>query len=148
MTFEPTFYWTGDFEIDAERINRPHIDKEGEQENRINETRNLLIDLAGFDYFTLSDALNIQNELLKHNNYKGIVPGLRTHNVSLVDTPDHRLVPDMIKFWFPVMVMDKESLRLWYREVQKVHPLSDLNGRVFGIIVSVLHRTFETKLHS
>ncbi len=139
-SFQPKFYWTGNSFLDAERINRPHIKKEGEQENRIEETVELLSNL-NLSYFELADVFNIQNALLKKNNWKGIKPGIRTHNVKVgSDTPpDFKVVPELLEKLFPVHPMDKESLLEWYKQVQMIHPLSDLNGRVFGIIVSALY---------
>lgn len=143
--FKPKFYWTGNIFEDAERINRPHIKAEGENENRIQETIDILGDLCNMTSFTLDDALNIQNRLLKANNWRGVKPGLRTHKAEIKKgdgtmevTPEFSQVPDLIGKMFPVNKMPKDQLLEWYRQVQIIHPLSDLNGRVFGIIVSVL----------
>lgn len=145
--FMPVFYWTGDPDIDAEKINRPHIETEGENEDRIGATLATL--MGGARSISLDDALNIQNALLSKNNWKGIKPGLRQHEVSikkpsgfLEKTPLPSEVPGMIRSLFPVKPMPKEKLLAWYTQVQTVHPLSDLNGRVFGIIVSILHNTW------
>lgn len=139
--FKPKFYWTGNFFEDAQRINNPHIKKEGQNEDRIAKTRELLDDLSEFKEFTLIDAINIQNQLLKENNWKGVKGGLRTHNVSFVDTPDFTKVEQEIGNLFPVKAFEsKEELLEWYRKVQVIHPLSDLNGRVFGIIVAILNK--------
>lgn len=146
-TFQPKFYWTGNFFEDATRINAPHIKKEGLEEDRTVKTLELLNDLSDFKEFTLTDVFNIQNQFLKENNHKGIKPGLRTHNVSFSkdektsDTPDFTVVPEEINKLFPVKVFStKAELLEFYRKVQMVHPLSDLNGRVFGIIVSILYK--------
>lgn len=144
MAFKPKFYWTGNFVEDAERINRPHIKAEGENENRISTTVDILSTLEGTKEFTIEDMFNVQNWLLKDNNWKGIKPGLRTHNVGFEDTPDHTLIKDQIEKLFPVKAESKEQLLDWYRQVQTIHPLSDLNGRTFGIIVSVLYRQIKT----
>ena len=40
----------------------------------------------------------------------------------------------------PVNFSTKEQLLLWYTVMQKIHPLSDLNGRVFGVIVAILYK--------
>lgn len=140
-TWKPKFYWTGEIFEDAERINRPHIKAEGGREDRIQDTIDILSDLNGFLEITLTDAFNIQNRLLQHNNWKGIKPGLRTHSVN-ISTVDFTEVEHYIKKLFPVTVMPKDHMLEWYRQVQTVHPLSDLNGRVFGIIVSVLYSSF------
>lgn len=144
--FKPKFYWTGNVFEDAERINRPHIKAEGENENRIQETIDILGDLCNLNTFTLDDALNIQNRLLKLNNWRGIKPGFRTSNDiaikkkdgTLEEIPDFSQVPQLIEKMFPVSKMPKEQLLEWYRQALMIHPFSDLNGRVFGIIVSVL----------
>lgn len=138
--FKPKFYWTGNLHEDAKRINAPHIKKEGVQEDRIAETINIMNEIDSFEEFTLTDAFNIQNRLLSHNNWKGIKSGFRTHNVSFKDTPDFEIVPEITKGMFPVKVMPKEELLEWYRYIQLIHPLSDLNGRVFGIIVAILNK--------
>lgn len=145
--FKPKFYWTGNAYEDAERINRPHIKSEGENENRISITFDLICELSGMTSFSLQDALNIQNELLKVNNWSGKRPGLRTENVaikkgdgSIETTPDFLQVPELIEKMFPVSKMPKEHLLEWYKQALTIHPFSDLNGRVFGIIVSVLHQ--------
>jgi hypothetical protein len=135
--FKPKFYWTGNPFEDAKRINQPHIKKEGENENRITETQDILTDLGGFKDFSIKDILNIQNRLLSKNNWKGVKAGFRTHSVNL-STVDYNQVEEYTNKLFPVAVMPKEQLLEWYRQIQLVHPLSDLNGRVFGIIVSVL----------
>ena len=144
--FKPKFYWTGNAFQDAERINRPHIKEEGENENRISETTDIINELSGSTEITLDDAFNIQNRLLKVNNWRGIRPGFRTHNVEIkkgdgskeyapLFTEVERLTTNM----FPVKKMPKEQLIEWYKQIQMIHPLSDLNGRVFGIIVSILN---------
>lgn len=147
--FKPKFYWTNNVFENAERINRNHIKKEGENENRIQETIDILNDLSGVKEITLNDALNIQNRLLKSNNWKGIKAGLRLHEVgikkddnSMETPPTPNEVPDLINQLFPVKPMDKNSLLEWYKQVQIIHPLSDLNGRVFGIIVALLHTEY------
>ncbi len=139
--WKPTFYWTGNLFEDAERINRPHIKQEGEQEDRIDTTLEILNDLKGFEEFTINDILNIQNLLLKQNNWRGIKSGFRDHNVSFSETPDFNKVKELTEQLFPVSVMDKDSLLEWYRQIQIIHPLSDLNGRVFGIIISILNES-------
>jgi len=141
--FKPKFYWTGNILIDAERINRPHIKKEGEKENRIKETIDILTDLEGLYRFTLTDAINIQNRLLKSNNWRGIKAGLREQNVNL-SMVDHTKVPELINKLFPVVSMNETHLLEWFRQVQLIHPLSDLNGRVFGIIVSLMKTYIKT----
>lgn len=150
--FKPKFYWTGNVFEDAERINRPHIKSEGVNEDRISETIDILTDLSGFEQFTLEDAFNIQNRLLKSNNWKGIRTGLRTHNVEIKKgdgtmeiTPQFVQVGQLTEQMFPVKVMPKEQLLEWYRQIQMIHPLSDLNGRVFGIIVSILYSNISKK---
>jgi len=139
-SFKPKFYWTGNLHEDAKRINAPHIKKEGVQEDRIAETINIMNEIDSFQEFTLTDAFNIQNRLLSANNYKGIKSGFRTHNVKFSDTPKFEDVPDLAEKMFPVKVMPKEQLLEWYRQIQLIHPLSDLNGRVFGIIVAILNK--------
>ena len=138
--FKPKFYWTGNFTEDAERINRPHIKAEGENENRIAETLDILNDLSGFTEITLEDAFNIQNRLLKSNNWKGIKAGFRLHDVEFSDTPMFQYVKHHTEQMFPVSVAPKEELLEWYKQIQTIHPLSDLNGRVFGIIISILNQ--------
>lgn len=142
--FQPRFYWTGDTVIDAERINRPHIIAEGECENRIVETIEI-IDMfknnPDFDgRFEIWDVFNIQNFFLKKNNYKCIKPAYRTHEVGFKGTPHWNVVPQLLHQLFPVSFTTKEDLLLWYTVVQKIHPLSDLNGRVFGTIVAILYK--------
>lgn len=153
MPFKPTFYWTFDTKENAERINRPHIEKEGQQENRIAETFELIEMFKGVESIEKNDAFNIQNFFLKRNNYKGIKPGIRTHNVGFSDTPDHTEVSAMFDKMFPVYMMDidapseffKNGLLKWYKDIQTIHPLSDLNGRVFGTIVAILYQNHITK---
>lgn len=138
--FKPKFYWTGNLHEDAKRINAPHIKKEGINEDRIRETLNIMNEIDSFEEFMLIDALNIQNRLLAHNNWKGIQSGLRTHNVNFSDTPKFEEVKELTEKMFPVGIMPKEQLLEWYRQIQLIHPLSDLNGRVFGIIVAILNK--------
>lgn len=145
--YKPKFYWTGNPFEDAQRINRPHIKAEGAKENRIAETQDIIGELSGITSFTLQDALNIQNRLLKANNWRGVVPGFRTNNDikikkadgTLEEIPDFSQVPGLIEKMFPVSKMPKDHLLEWYRQTQIIHPFSDLNGRVFGIIVSILN---------
>ena len=144
--FKPKFYWVGNYLTDAERINRPHIKAEGERENRIKETINLINELSGINSFTFEDALNIQNSLLKENNWRGIEPGLRKHPIIISkannaneSTPDYNQLKELVDQMFPVTTMPREHLLEWYKQIQTIHPFSDLNGRVFGIIVSVLN---------
>lgn len=137
----PTFYWTGDLEKDAELINKPHIAAEGPAEDRTEETLAIIREISDFKYFELKDIFNIQNRLLAKNNWKGIVPGLRTHTVSFEDACQWETLPEEMYFIFPYApaVVTKETLLNFYKEVQTLHPLSDLNGRVFGIVVAVLY---------
>jgi hypothetical protein len=137
--FSPKFYWTGKLHEDAERINRPHIKAEGEKENRIQETINIITDLQGVSEITLTDMFNIQNRLLKANNWKGVKAGFRFHNVGFSDTPQFVQVRQLTEQLFPVSVMNKAGLLEWYKQIQTIHPLSDLNGRTFGIILAVLN---------
>lgn len=142
--FVPTFYWTGDIAENAERINRPHIKAEGEQENRIRETIdiiNLFKDHPDFDgSIEVRDVFNIQNWFLKQNNYKGIKSGLRDHNVMFEGSVDWKLLSEYFYKVLPINFSTKEQLLLWYTVMQKIHPLSDLNGRVFGVIVAILYK--------
>lgn len=144
--FKPKFYWTGNPFEDAKRINNPHIKKEGLNEDRIQDSLNIMNTLDHLNEFTLDDAINIQNRLLSFNNWKGIKSGIRNHDVKIFKgdgstepTPSHTEVESLITKLFPVQAMSKENLLEWYKQVQLVHPLSDLNGRVFGIIVSMLY---------
>lgn len=137
--FKPKFYWTGNAFEDARRINQPHIKKEGEKEDRINETQDIINELDNIDEFTWNDAVNIQNRLLSTNNWRGVKSGFRNHNVNLSEV-DFTKVEELTKEMFPVSEMPKEELLEWYRQIQLIHPLSDLNGRVFGIIVSLLYK--------
>lgn len=139
--FNPKFYWTGIPFEDSKRINHPHIKKEGPNEDRIAKTLELINTLSDFKEFELKDCFNIQNELLKENNWRGIIGGLRTHEakVSNNPVPVPSEIAGLIEQLFPVQIMPKEDLLEWYKQVQLIHPLSDLNGRVFGIIVSVLY---------
>ncbi len=137
--FKPKFYWTGNAFQDSERINRPHIKAEGENENRIAETLEIINDLSGVQTITLEDAFNIQNRLLKINNWKGIKPGFRFHNINFSEAAKLSDVTQLTEQMFPVHKMTKDQLLEWYRQIQIIHPLSDLNGRVFGIIVAILH---------
>jgi hypothetical protein len=147
VSWKPTFYWTGEPALDAVLINRPHVEKEGPSEDRTEATLRALELVEALDEFTLQDALNLQNLFLSQNNWKGIAPGLRTHNVKFSrgqeekdpETPDHSDVPLAVGPLFPVSCTGREELLSWYERVQKVHPLSDLNGRVFGVIVSSLY---------
>lgn len=138
--FIPTWYWTDSIEENAERINRPHINAEGESENRIEETIDLLNTFKGCDSIDVNDMFNIQNYYLKQNNYKGIKPGLRNHNVGFVGTPDWQKLSELTYSMFPLSYTNKKDLLLWYTVIQKIHPLSDLNGRVFGTIVAILYK--------
>lgn len=148
MSFEPRFYWTGDFAIDAELINKPYIEAEGFQEDRTVVTLEIMKICKDYTSFEISDMLNIQNHLLKQNNWKGITPGFRQHNVSFDNTADYTEVQALTNILFPVSTtcafvsaLSIEAFFLdWYKEFQEIHPLSDLNGRVAGIIVSVLYK--------
>lgn len=139
--FKPKFYWTGNPFEDANRINNPHIKKEGKNEDRIKKTLDLINELDHIKEFTWNDVVNIQNSLLSENNWRGIKSGFRNHNVSISGTPavNYEQLEEMTQKLFPVAVMPKEQLLEWYRQIQLIHPLSDLNGRVFGIIVSLLY---------
>lgn len=147
IKFQPEFYWTGDLEKDAVLINAPHIKAEGKQEDRIDETLEIMTMFqTKFEYieeeltFDARDVFNIQNHYLKRNNYKGIVPGLRTHDVTFEGSLHYPLVPTLFYEILPVNLTSKEDLLLWYTVMQKIHPLSDLNGRVFGTIVALLYQ--------
>jgi hypothetical protein len=142
MAHNPVFYWTGEHMKDAILINKPHIIQEGQKEDRIKSTVELLRLLEDYKEFSLNDVFDIQNQLLKDNNWRGIKLGFRKHNVGFDDTPDYMLVEEQAKNLFPVKISDKEGLLKWYKDIQTVHPLSDLNGRTFGIVVSVLYRNY------
>lgn len=139
--FNPKFYWTGNLFEDAKRINNTHIKKEGKNEDRIAETLDIMNQLDCMKEFNLTDAFNIQNKLLSSNNWKGIKSGFRNHNVKISgsEAVDFNSIEELTNKLFPVAVMPKEQLLEWYRQVQLIHPLSDLNGRVFGIIVAILN---------
>ena len=137
--WQPVFYWTGDLKKDAELINKPHIAEEGEKEDRTEETYDLIQTCIDYKHFELKDALNIQNKLISLNNWKGIVPGLRKHSINFKDSPKWEDVESEIEKLFPVRMTGKEKLLQWYKDAATVHPFSDLNGRVLGIIVAVLN---------
>lgn len=143
--WRPVFYWTGILKRDAELINKPHIEAEGLAEDRTNETYDLIQTCIDYNHFDLKDALNLQNRLLSINNWKGIKPGLRTHNVNFKETPKWQLVEEQAAKLFPVQVGDEATLLEWYRKAAIVHPFSDLNGRVLGIIVAVLNFNYKKK---
>jgi Fic family protein len=149
-TFQPTFYWTGFIGQDSLLINKPHIQAEGERENRIQDTYILLNTLieANYQSFTINDVFNIQNYFLKENNWRNVKNGFRKHNVSFVDTPHYFDVPEKINKLFPITVQQfyhkdveivKQKLLTFYKNVQTIHPLSDLNGRTFGTIVAYIY---------
>lgn len=148
--WEPTFYWTGNFEDDAVLINKPHIEKQGEKEDRTALTLELLYSLKDINLFKMSDALNIQNALLKQNNWGGINGGWRQNEAAVFKQgsgakhayPPPKEVFDLVSTIFPVFVMNKESLLKWYKKFGVIHPFTDLNGRVGGIIVSVLYYNY------
>jgi len=138
--FEPNFYWVkNDVNENAERINRPHINAEGEQENRIDDTVYLLELFSDATEITISDMFNIQNLFIKSNNHKGIKPGIRNHGINFNQYTTEQIT-NMIGQLFPINFTTKEDLLLWYKVCQKIHPLSDLNGRVFGTIVAILYK--------
>lgn len=140
--FDPVFYWKGDLHTDARLINKPHIEKEGDNENRTLETYFLLKELENHTFFTVHDMFNIQNALLKKNNWKGIKSGYRKHEVNLSEI-DFKLIPELMNHLFPIGIMKRYQLLEWYRQIMLIHPLSDLNGRTFGIIVASLYNKYE-----
>lgn len=147
--WHPTFYWTGDFEKDAILINKPHIEKQGEKEDRTALTLELLNIQHDFQKFNSWDAQNMQNYLLKDNNWGAVKAGWR-ENVAAILKPDGTELPvpkpdevePLINLIFPVEMGDKDHLLKWYRNWGVIHPFTDLNGRVGGIIVSVLYHNY------
>lgn len=141
--FEPYFYWTGDLTTDAKNINWPHMIAEGVNEDRIKDTYDLISmykEDPNFDgIIDIKDVFNIQNYFLKNNNWKCIERGLRKHNVMFNNTPDWKNLSELFYSLLPVSLTKKEDLLLWYTVMQKIHPLSDLNGRTFGVIVAILY---------
>jgi len=142
----PEWYWTGKRVDDAKLINNPHIKQEGEREDRIVETRELLNEMSGWDSFTWKEACNIQNYLLARNNWCGVKAGIREHTVGFDNAKKPQDID--VSSIFPVSVMlypTKDELLEWYYRFQLEHPFSDLNGRVGGIIVSVLYDRLNQK---
>lgn len=143
-TSNPKFYWTKNSFEDSLRINQPYIKKHGNNEDRINDTLEILNSLDMMTEITLDDVLYIQNRLLSKNNWKKSTPGYRFHNyidgVPVSDVIDSDKVEELTSKLFPVRVMSKELLLEWYKQIMLIRPLSDLNGTVFGIIVSILYK--------
>ena len=139
--FKPTWYWTGDIEEDARLINMPDIEKEGIQEDRIEATIQIMKQCSHIRQFTFIDMLNIQNMLLNKNNWRGIKPGIRDHTINFTSA-HYKYAEYLTQQMFPIHSYDtnKDLLLAWYETMMVIHPLSDLNGRVFGIIVSLLYR--------
>jgi len=142
--FNPKFYWTKNSFTDSERINQPYIKKYGANEDRIKDTFDILNSLDMMTEITWDDVIYIQTRLLSKNNWKKSTPGYRFHNliegVSASDVVDAYKVEELTKYLFPVRVMSKEQLLEWYKQIMLIRPLSDLNGTVFGIIVSILYK--------
>lgn len=142
--FNPKFYWTGNSFQDSVRINQPYIKKYGNNENRIEDTLEILNSLDMMTEIVWDDVIYIQNRLLHKNNWKKSTPGYRFHNY--IDGPvaseviDSDKVEELTRKLFPVRVMPKEHLLEWYKQIMLIRPLSDLNGTVFGIIVSILYK--------
>lgn len=143
--FQPTFYWTGDLKNDAILINQPHVQEEWEQEDRIEETTKIFEIIKDYDGFERRDVLNIQNEYLKQNNYKWIESWIRKHGVWFSNSCPHTMIDELISYLFPVSIAWPEDLLNFYRRIQIIHPLSDLNWRVFGVIVAHLYNKYLQK---
>lgn len=142
--FNPKFYWTKNSFTDSERINQPYIKKYGSNEDRIKDTLEILNSLDMMTEIIWDDVIYIQNKLLSKNNWKGSTPGYRLHNlidgISPSEVVDSDKLEELTGKLFPVRVMPKEQLLEWYKQVMLIRPLSDLNGTVFGIIVSILYK--------
>ncbi len=148
--WNPVFYVTGDFEMDSYLINKPHIEKQGKKEDRTSLTLELLHTCKSFRSFNANDALNLQNAFLKENNWGGVKAGWRKNTAAVFSTetgqrhnyPTPKEVVPLVDMIFPVKVGDKEHLLDWYKKFGVIHPFTDLNGRVSGIIVSVLYYNY------
>lgn len=138
--FNPIFYRTWNLVDDARLINKPHVEAEWEQEDRTQETLDLLKNkINDYESFDWNDVLNIQNHFLKVNNYKWIKTWIRTHGVSFLESAAPKHIASIVECLFPVSTTNKDELLAFFRRIQIIHPLSDLNGRTFGTIVAHLY---------
>ena len=91
----------------------------GKREDRIAETYMILKQIEEYNHFEITDMLNIQNMLLKSNNWKGIKAGFRYHEVNLSDIPFNE-VAELTNKLFPIGMMHKERItRPTRKEVRK-----------------------------
>src|SRR5438445_131946 len=107
------------------------------QLNKIEEGQN---DIKQCVYSLQANYDTIVKKIKITNNLKVIMPGLHQHTINFKDAPDFTKIKELTEMLFPVKVMPKEYLFDWYRQIMLIHPLSDLNGRTFGIIVSILYQ--------
>lgn len=152
MAFKPKFKVVETIQDVALLINDPHVDvTTGEGKALVAQTEYLLSILCDFpkmiedNGFTRHDAMSIhQNLFYGKEKFR---PG------HWRDTPAHVFNRDSgEKFEFappfeisPLMsnlmpVKKTDDLVEWYTKFQTIHPFTDGNGRVGGIIVAVLHK--------
>lgn len=147
MSFQPKFEWINcktaeeTFAEVASKINRPHED----YPHKVPATLNALISLVEnkVDSFSSFDARAIHSAIFPGHAWSG---RWRNCNVRVgKDNPPSFLqVPDLIEKIFPIARARANGnnycnhLINWYKEFQMIHPFVDGNGRVAGVIVSVL----------
>lgn len=139
MNFDPKFTVVESFKEAATFINLPHED----YPKRVDKTEKVIKDLV----YTLGDEVNpkVDESLVKqihsyvmddmHHSCRGTWRPMNV-TVSGNKTVDSILVKEEMEKILPYDF--NSEITEWYQQFQIIHPFADGNGRVGGIILSVV----------
>lgn len=144
--WKPNFEFVSGIHEVADSINKPHED----YPDRVSKTERCIEILSGFskeilkDGMMLSDCMTIHSYVMDDLRDKG---SFRTNNVKVGShiPPDALFVRELAENLFPLKPKTTEELIEWYSLFQTIHPFSDGNGRVGGIIVAFWSYLLENK---
>lgn len=144
--WKPQFQTVDDIDTCADCINRPHED----YPQFVNSTKETI--LQGIENYTKEDTFSeyeikqIHNlvmsgkEYLVTGRWRHISVHINNEDGGVFVPPEPHLIPQLMLSICPIKIgdMTKEDLILWYKRFEIIHPFEDGNGRVGGVIMSII----------
>ena len=132
----PNFKTVQDLQEAADIINRPHED----YPMRVSKTNQLILAVSSLE--SVIDSLLVKQI---HSVVMWDLPdrgAWRKWNVRVGYhiPPDHLEIPRLMEMLLPQTPSTREELERFYIDFETIHPFSDGNGRVGGIVIASFHK--------